>query len=65
MSGMSFEFKGKEMPLSVLRGYFGSSDREERKAACIALGKGLAEHKAELDDIYDRLVKVRDAQAKN
>lgn len=64
MSGMSFEFKGKEMPLSVLRGYFGSSDREERKAACIALGKGLAEHKAELDDIYDRLVKVRDAQAK-
>ncbi len=64
MAEMVFEYDGKEMPLSVLRGYLAESDRSVRKAACEAIGKGLSKHSAELDDIYDRLVHIRDKMAK-
>ena len=59
MSGMLFEFEGKKMPLSALRGSLESSDREKRRACAFAIGKGLKEHAEELDDLYDRLVKIR------
>lgn len=63
MSEMKFSFKGKEMPLSVLRGYLEDSDRNTRKAACEAIGRGLEKNAAELDEIYDRLVRIRDKMA--
>ncbi len=59
MSSMLFEYEGKEYPLASIRGYLTNSDREVRKAACEAIGKGLEKHKDELDRIYDELVKVR------
>ena len=64
MSGLTFEFDGKEMPLSVLRGYFENEDREVRKSTVEALGNGMKKHAETFDDIFDRLVKIRDAMAK-
>ncbi len=64
MSTMQFDFDGKKLPLSVVRGELNSSDRNVRKAAAEAIGKGLAAHSEELDGIFDRLVKIRDAMAK-
>ncbi|MCH5163760.1 MAG: M3 family oligoendopeptidase [Clostridiales bacterium] len=64
MAEMNFEFNGEEMPLSVLRGYLNEGDRNVRKAACEAMGKGLKKHAAQLDDIFDRLVHVRHNMAK-
>jgi M3 family oligoendopeptidase len=59
MSTMLFEYEGKEYPLSFVRGYLSHSDRAVRKAAAESIGNGLAKHGAELDRIYDELVKVR------
>ena len=64
MAEMTFDFNGEEMPLSVLRGFLADGDRNVRKAACYAMGEGMSKHAAKLDDIYDRLVHVRDGMAK-
>ncbi len=64
MSTMEFDYNGKKLPLSVVRGDLNNSDRAVRKTAAQAIGRGLQAHREELDDIYDRLVKVRDAMAK-
>ncbi|HZK27627.1 MAG TPA: M3 family oligoendopeptidase [Thermoclostridium sp.] len=64
MSGMTFDFKGETMPLSILRKYMKDDDRQVRKQAYEVLGKGLEEHAQELDTLYDKLVKVRDKMAK-
>lgn len=64
MSEMVFEFEGQEMPLSVLRGKLEDGDRNVRRAAAEAIGRGLEKHRDELDGIYDRLVKIRDTMAK-
>ncbi len=64
MAGMDFEFRGETMPRSILMGYAKSEDRATRKECYEALGKGLAAHAAELDDIFDRLVHIRDRMAK-
>lgn len=59
MSGMLFEYDGKEYPLSAIRGKLEDNDRSVRRAVAIAIGKGLEKHGKELDDIYDKLVKLR------
>ncbi|HBJ19243.1 MAG TPA: M3 family oligoendopeptidase, partial [Clostridiales bacterium] len=59
MSEMKFEYDGKEIPLTVLRGYLSHSDRNIRRAAAEALGKGLKKNAETLDRIYDDLVKIR------
>ena len=64
MSGMQFDWDGKKIPLSVLRGKLEDKDRAVRKAAAEAIGRGLEAHAEELDGIYDRLVKIRDRIAK-
>ena len=64
MAGMDFEFRGETMPRSVLMGFAKSEDRATRKECYEALGRGLAAHSAELDDIFDRLVHIRDRMAK-
>ncbi len=64
MSTMVFVYDGKEMPLSVLRGKLEDADRSVRKAAAVAIGEGLERNSEKLDEIYDRLVKIRDRIAK-
>ncbi len=64
MSEMVFEYRGETMPLSRLRGGLEDDDRDVRRETAEAIGKGLSKHAAELDDIYDRLVKIRDKMAK-
>lgn len=64
MSTMVFVYNGEEMPLSVLRGKLEDADRAVRKSAAIAIGEGLEKNSQQLDEIYDRLVKIRDRIAK-
>ena len=64
MSELVFDYEGEKMPLSVLRGKLEDTDREVRRRAAEAIGTRLAEVSDTLDDIYDRLVKLRDSMAK-
>ncbi len=64
MAGMLFDWNGKKIPLSALRGELENSDRAIRKACAKAIGEGLSAHAKELDDIYGRLVEVRTEIAK-
>ena len=64
MSGMEFEFRGEKLPRPALMKYARDADRETRRECYEVLGRGLAAHRAELDGIFDRLVKVRDRMAK-
>ena len=59
MSGMLFDWEGKQIPLSALRGELENSDRETRRKCAFAIGEGLKKHAEELDSIYDDLVKLR------
>lgn len=59
MSELSVQWQGKAQPLSVVRGFLQDNDREVRKAAASAIGKALQSGRERLDDIFDRLVKVR------
>ncbi len=64
MSEMEFEYNGRKLPLSSLRGYLTNTDRQVRRAACEAIGKGLGKNAEELDRIFDELVKVRTQMAR-
>ncbi len=64
MSELVFEYDGEKMPLSVIRGKLSDSDREVRRKAAYAIGEGLKTVGPQLDDFYDRLVKIRDGMAK-
>ena len=63
MSEMQFEFRGQTMPLSALRGHLEDGDRETRRECAEAIGRGLQANAEQLDDFYDRLVKVRHTMA--
>lgn len=58
------QFDGKELNLSQMTPYAQSPDRDVRRAAQSAISGFYAAHEAEFDDIYDKLVKVRDTIAK-
>jgi len=58
------EFDGKTLNLSQLGAYRLDPDREVRKAATFANGKFFADNAAKLDEIYDKLVKLRHTIAK-
>ncbi|MBQ7164282.1 MAG: M3 family oligoendopeptidase [Clostridia bacterium] len=64
MSELGVEWQGKTLPLSVVRGYLEDENRDTRKEAACAIGKALEKNSATLDDIYDRLVKIRTAIAR-
>lgn len=64
MAGMEFEFRGEKMSRAALSGYFKSDDRETRKEAYTVMGTVMNSYADQLDDIYDRLVKVRTRMAK-
>ncbi|MBE6985273.1 MAG: M3 family oligoendopeptidase [Ruminococcaceae bacterium] len=63
-ASMTVEFDGKTMPLPMLGPYKESPDREIRRAAYEAEGKTFDAHQAELDELYDKLVKNRNAQGR-
>lgn len=64
MASMEFEFRGEKMPRAMLMKYAKDDDRETRKECYEVLGNGLNAYAPQLDDIYDRLVHVRDRMAK-
>ncbi|MEF9865339.1 MAG: M3 family oligoendopeptidase [Oscillospiraceae bacterium] len=63
-ASVQIEFDGKMLTLSALAPYKQSPDRAVRKAAYIAEGNWFDAHQDELDEIYDKLVKNRDAQGR-
>ena len=64
MSSIEFEFRGEKMTRAALTGFFKSDDRNTRREAYEVLGRTLKQYKPQLDDIYDRMVHVRDRMAK-
>ena len=64
MSGLEFTFRSETMPRALLMKYAKDDDRDTRRECYEVLGRGLEEHQAELDSIYDRMVHVRDRMAK-
>ncbi len=64
MAEMEFEFRGEKLSRAALAGYFKSDDRETRKEAYTVMGNVLNTYKDKLDDIFDRLVKVRTKMAR-
>ena len=58
------EWEGETIPLPKLGPFKQSTDRAVRKAAYETEGKWFDAHQAELDELYDKLVKNRTAQAK-
>ena len=59
MSQLTTDWRGEKKTISFIRGFFESPDREVRKEAANAIGRALESVADKLDDIYDRLVKVR------
>lgn len=59
LAGAQIEFDGKVLNTSQLGAYRYSSDRALRKGAMEAEGRYFEQHKEELDEIYDKLVKIR------
>ena len=64
MAAMEFDFRGEKLPRPMLMKYAKSPDRTTRKEAYEVLGNTLKAHSAELDGIFDEMVKVRDRMAK-
>ncbi|MGM9563065.1 MAG: M3 family oligoendopeptidase [Faecousia sp.] len=63
-AGLTVEFDGQTMPLPMLGKYKESQDRAVRRAAFEAEGKVFDANREELDEIYDKLVKNRNAQGR-
>ena len=64
MAGLEFEFRGETYSRAALAGFFKDDDRQTRKEAYEVFGKKMNEVAPQLDDIYDRMVKVRDRMAR-
>ena len=64
IASAKIEFDGKELNLSLMRPYLTSQDRNVRKAAWEKATAFFVENGEKLDEIYDKLVKNRTAQAK-
>ncbi len=64
MAAMEFDFRGEKLPRPMLMKYAKSPDRATRKEAYEVLGNTLKAHSAELDGIFDQMVKVRDRMAR-
>lgn len=63
MSQMVCKWQGEDKPLSFVRGFLEDDNRDIRKQASISIGQALQQNAKQLDDIYDRLVKVRHAMS--
>ena len=58
------EFRGETMPLTKLGPYLQSADRETRREAWTVRGTFFDAHRAELDELYTKLVRCRNEQAR-
>ncbi len=65
VGGASVEFQGSPHTLAALAAHASSGNRDLRRAAAMARWGWFAEHRAELDDIFDRLVRCRDGLARS
>ena len=64
IAGAKLNFDGKELNLSLLRPYLIHQDRNVREAAWKEMSAFFSANAEKLDEIYDKLVKNRTAQAK-
>ena len=64
IAGAKIDFDGKELNLSLLRPYLIHEDREVRANAWAKMSAFFQENAKKLDEIFDKLVKNRTAQAK-
>ncbi|MBR6511859.1 MAG: M3 family oligoendopeptidase, partial [Clostridia bacterium] len=64
LASAQIDFEGKKLTISELLPYKQGTDDEKRLAAWTAEGNFYKEHKAELDDMYDKLVHLRDTMGK-
>ncbi len=64
IANASFIYHGETISFAKLQSYMESSDRETRKEAYQMWSDFFASNEDAIDDIYDRLVKNRDAQGK-
>ena len=58
------EWNGEQIPLPMLGPYKESKDRDIRRAAFVKEGEFFDKNREELDMLYDKLVKVRNKQAR-
>ncbi|MFI3167772.1 MAG: M3 family oligoendopeptidase [Bacillota bacterium] len=63
-SALAFDFRSEKVPLTILRKYMSDSNRETRREAFEVLGEEFQKHSEFFDEIFDKLVKVRDKMAK-
>lgn len=63
-SNAAAEWEGEKINRSLMGKYTQSADRETRRKATLALSASWEEQRAGIEDIYDRLVKNRHAQAR-
>ncbi len=63
-AGLTVEFDGKTMPLPMLGAYKESPDRAVRRAAFEAEGRVFDANREELDELFGKLVKNRNAQGR-
>lgn len=64
IASAKIDFMGHELNVSGLTPYMLSPDREIRKAASEAKYNFFLQHETEIDEIFDKLVKLRDSIAK-
>jgi len=64
MSQITTDWRGEQKTISFIRGFVNDKDRTVRQEAALAIDKALSQNSEKLDDIYDRLVKVRTRMAK-
>jgi len=64
IAGAKIEFDGQELNLSLLRPYLIHKDRKVREKAWGKMSAFFSQNGEKLDEIYDKLVKNRTAQAK-
>lgn len=64
LAGAQFDFRGERLNLPQLAKYAEHPDRDVRREAAFLRWGFFGEHRARLDDIYDRLVHVRDEMAR-
>ncbi|MCH5154678.1 MAG: M3 family oligoendopeptidase [Clostridiales bacterium] len=64
LASLSYPWEGKTVTLSEMHGFCKDADRAVRKKAFTVIGETLYAVQDKLDDIYDRMVKVRTCMAK-
>ena len=63
LAGLKIPFRGKEYSLSTISPFYESADRDTRLEAKQAQARALGSLQEELDQIYDKLVKLRHQMA--